>query len=1019
MSRDALVVGINKYQGLPSLKAPANDAGAIADLLQTHGEFRVQRVPEIIQAHRPVVGQRTAVTARTLENALVQLFKPSGRNIPQTALFYFSGHGFQRNAGIREGYLATSDTNPEQGNFGLSLFWLRRLLQESPIRQRIVILDCCHSGEILNFLEADPGACSGTDRLFMAASREFEAAYESLESPFSVFTQAVLKGLDPHGDRGVVGSHGLISQVSQRLKGELQQPLFESSGSDIILTRAQSKLAAFTDTLPTYGPSDLNEASSIQCPYPGLVPFSEGQGDQFFGREELTRQLLERVNSQPLSAIIGASGIGKTSLVQAGLIYQLRQGQCIPGSDRWPTRYLALAHAPLQQLAAAFVDSGADSITQAEQLQRAEQFLRQGKDSLSRLAQASLPPALGETQSSTDSTTTLQTVTQLQPSPSHRCAPARFVLILDQFESLFAPGLSDAVCNQRDRVLQCLDQAIAHPTPALSLVIVSQTACQAHLKPYPALADALARQSLWLGPMTYDQIKGAITKPAQQAGLTLEPNLLYSILLDVAGAPGELALLQQTLVELWRQREIDQERDRPRLTMAAYTKLGGIRNLLGQRATHIFEQLDAREKQVAQRIFLTLCELGEGAVDSQRRAHISELINCRFPVDLVTRILNRLAREQLIVIHRESLPTPAAATGLALPEGQWPGLGSTDSLQTKLARKLASPRPDVPSFNSQRSLSWRAGKSLQPASKVNQPGSSAETIDIVHESLIRSWGPMRQWLSEKRDTLRHQRKLEGAAKDWQQHGCPRHTDYLLSGRRLSEAEVFWRQHREDLSGLAERYILASRKLYRRHRFKARTLALVVPGALICGMTAATNQSEDRTTEIAQTIARQVRSLPQQLSTLSNWGAERVQQVLGHWDIPAQGAASIKAALQIPLNRSTQTTARPWHNTIGTSLRSWAAQPLANVPFAQSISTEFTPAGGGNGIASILPAQSVGNGWNEVALPESLRIAIEAHQETAFATQQPVAAIVWIGPDGTVTTYPLPAASIPHAESRAE
>lgn len=238
MTRDALVVGINSYQYLPSLKAPANDAEAIAQILQTCGEFRVSRVPEVLQGHYTKVGQKTPVTLRQIETALVRLFKPSGANIPQTALFYFSGHGLQKQAGIQEGYLALSDSHPEKGFYGLSLFWLRRLLQESPVRQRIIILDCCHSGELLNFHDADPGVHAGTDRLFMAASREYESAYESLNSPYSVFTQAILSGLEPKADTApIVTNYSLTHWVSQQLKGEIQQPLFENSGSEIILTR--------------------------------------------------------------------------------------------------------------------------------------------------------------------------------------------------------------------------------------------------------------------------------------------------------------------------------------------------------------------------------------------------------------------------------------------------------------------------------------------------------------------------------------------------------------------------------------------------------------------------------------------------------------------------------------------------------------------------------------------------------------------------------------------------------------
>ena len=260
MSRDALVVGLNHYQCLPGLQAPAHDAEAIAQRLAQEGEFRVQRGPEIIVDGQPCVGQ-TGLTLRELEAALVKLFKPNGANVPETALFYFSGHGIQKNAGIDEGFLATSDTDPERGMYGLSLFWLRRLLQQSPVRKRVIWLDCCHSGAFLDFLEADPGSKPGTSRFFMAASREYEQAYESLEGNYSVFTAALLEGLDPERvDEGAITNYALTDWVSTRLKGELQQPLFENSGSEIVLTRT-----SLEDPMLAAAPSDqmatLDEAA--------------------------------------------------------------------------------------------------------------------------------------------------------------------------------------------------------------------------------------------------------------------------------------------------------------------------------------------------------------------------------------------------------------------------------------------------------------------------------------------------------------------------------------------------------------------------------------------------------------------------------------------------------------------------------------------------------------------------------------------------------------------------------------
>ena len=171
------------------------------------------------------------------------------KTYPRRPCSIFSGHGLQREAGVQEGYLATSDTDPSKGNFGIPLNWLRRLLQQSPVRQLIIILDCCHSGELLSFNEADPGARAGIDRLFMAASREYESAYESLEGKHSVFTKALLSGLDPHHQPGgKVSNYSLTEHISQKLRGEIQQPLFESSGSEIVLTRVSGLQAAISKT---------------------------------------------------------------------------------------------------------------------------------------------------------------------------------------------------------------------------------------------------------------------------------------------------------------------------------------------------------------------------------------------------------------------------------------------------------------------------------------------------------------------------------------------------------------------------------------------------------------------------------------------------------------------------------------------------------------------------------------------------------------------------------------------------
>lgn len=549
MSRDALVVGINTYQHLPSLNAPANDAESVARCLESFGECRVQRMPEGIQNQKPTINRRAVVTTQLLEDALIRLFKPTGKNIPQTAIFYYSGHGLQRNAGIQEGFLATSDVNPATGNYGLSLYWLRRLLQESPVRQRVIILDCCNSGEFFNIVEADPGSRPGTDRLFMAASREYEEAYESLEGGHSVFTQALLSGLNPYKVKGgLVNGHTLTDTVARHLKGELQQPLFESSGGEITLTRLANGATA-VQTSPVSTLDRLKLMSYGFCPFQGLAPFDTSHAGLFFGRETFTETLVQQVSNQRFCALVGASGIGKTSILRAGLMAQMqRQPEQSPA---WSIRYLTPGNAPLKRLAEAFVDQTAQGIQRAEQIHQAEAFLQRGSEGLAQLIQAMNPTGSG--------------------SPSS----PRLLLIVDQFEDLFKPSVQPSFEQERQVMVDCLLAAIQQECVPVHVVLGLRADYLGHLQRFPALYALVAHHGLTVPTMTYDQVKSTIVKPLEKMGLRYDANLIYTLLLDVVGAPGELALLQMALKEVWQKREVDVKgQEPPRLTLEAYAEMG-------------------------------------------------------------------------------------------------------------------------------------------------------------------------------------------------------------------------------------------------------------------------------------------------------------------------------------------------------------------------------------------------------------------------------------------------------------
>ncbi len=805
MSRDALIVGVSAYQYLPGLKAPAYDAEAIAQVLQTYGDFRVTRMPDVIQGAVSQIGQQTPVTLAELESALVRLFKPKGKQIPQTALFYYSGHGLQKDAGIQEGYLATSDANPRIGFYGLSLFWLRRLLQESPVKQRILLIDCCHSGEILNFLEADPGARPGTDRLFMAASREYEAAYESINGPYSVFTQALLEGLNPtRMPQGVVTNHALSDWVSTALKGEMQQPLFENSGSEIILTRCQ----------PTVLQAAPQEREEI-CPYRGLEYFDEVHADYFFGREEITDQILDKLRTRNFLAVLGASGSGKTSLVRAGLLHKLRRGRAFSGSDRWRTHIITPTDQPLKSLATAFISSTANAVERAEQLRRAEMLLSASNNGLVDLTRASLQ------------------------SGQH----TRLLLVIDQFEEVFTLCQGPQAERDRIRFFNALLKALTEAQEILSVVIVLRADFFGKCSLYQGLAEQIERNLITITPLTYEQIKASVVKPAEKVGLMCEPNLIYNILLDVVGAPGELPLLQYTLLELWRRRQPDPQGGPTRLTLDAYTDLGGVRGTLQKRADEVFYSLSPEEQLVAKRVFIALTQLGEGTEDTRRRILKSELVSPRFPAELVERVLEKLVAAKLVVTNRISLVNPLQERA----EQGYANISTALRLAQISRGKTPSQAEGKLFFRTQMVIDRDRDTTI--ASLTHRPTEHLttvplplatrsrfqETVDVAHEALIRNWSLLRVWLDENRERLWQQRRIEQAAWEWDSSGQLQAAEYLLRGDRLRDAQNFLRAYPDDLSETAQKLITLSTEVEGRSQREKRIGQLVIPGTLVAAL----------------------------------------------------------------------------------------------------------------------------------------------------------------------------------------
>jgi|GEM_PF-4744012 len=87
-----------------------------------------------------------------------------------------------------------------------------------------------------------------------------------------------------------------------------------------------------------------------------------------------------------------------------------------------------------------------------------------------------------------------------------------------------------------------------------------------------------------------------------------------------------------------------------------------------------------------------------------------------------------------------------------------------------------------------------------------------ETVEFVHEALIRNWRLLRQWLDENRELIKFERRIEEAAAEWRSSG--KSQDFLLIGARVVEVENYLQNSSgfSSLSGLAMEFIQASKAL---------------------------------------------------------------------------------------------------------------------------------------------------------------------------------------------------------------
>jgi ABC-type dipeptide/oligopeptide/nickel transport system ATPase component len=350
------------------------------------------------------------------------------------------------------------------------------------------------------------------------------------------------------------------------------------------------------------------------------------------------------------------------------------------------------------------------------------------------------------------------------------------LVVVDQFEELFRFKRSAASTQAEDEsaaFVKLLLESTRQEEVPIYVVLTMRSEYLGDCTQFRGLPEAINAGQYLIPRMTRNQRREAITGPVAVGGATMAPRLIQRLLNDVGDNPDQLPILQHALMRTWDYWAAHHEKDEP-IDIAHYEAIGGMTEALSRHADEALNELEAdTQRNIAERVFKRLTEKGLDNREMRTPTKLGEL--CAItgaPQDAVVAVIEQFRR---------------------------PG----------------------------RSL-------LMPPASV--PLDSDSLIDISHESLIRIWHRLRQWVDEEAQSARIYRRLAETAALYQadEAGLWRNPDLQIAlqwHKRYIPTEPWAQQYHSGFAS-AMAFLNKSKRAARRRQILTILPIVLLPLALI-------------------------------------------------------------------------------------------------------------------------------------------------------------------------------------------
>ena len=368
----------------------------------------------------------------------------------------------------------------------------------------------------------------------------------------------------------------------------------------------------------------LYDLGSDKCPYRGLCSFKEEDAHFFYGREKFVDVLVKAVDKQPLIAVFGKSGSGKSSVISAGLIPKLRE------SGDWHIESFRPTAEPLKKIANTWVRLFESTQIRTDAI---DKYINKFKEHIYILKE------------------TLELdLEEISPKK-------RYLIFIDQFEEIYTLASNEdknLFLEQMLAVIETIKSEMNRSKKNPKMVFV--IAMRDDFFQY-SISDLGGKWSIESLPdIGLNELTEIIEKPAKKAQFKIQDGLTQSILNDIGSNKNILPLLEFALEQLWKKCILNNDNHDKELTNNTYRDIGGVTQALTNHAKKVFEELDPDKKHQAKNLFTQLVKFGEKMDDTRRLATKKEI------GDKNWELVKELAHEdnRLLVIGKNEDDEPTA-----------------------------------------------------------------------------------------------------------------------------------------------------------------------------------------------------------------------------------------------------------------------------------------------------------------------------------------------------------------------